>query len=106
MGGRGGSSGFLSPTSEQQRRMNRLREIGPKYNYQNIRFSSNKDGSIDYSYQIQRKVEYVHGGKMQDPRKNDIYERTEYYSGKFMRDGLIKRNKTTKEDRLIRRGRR
>lgn len=106
MGGRGGSSGLLSPTSEQQRRMNRLREIGQRDNYQSIQFERNRDGSIDFSYQRQRMVEYVHDGKMQDPNKNDVYERTEYYTGKIMPDGLIKRNKTTKEDKLIRRGRR
>lgn len=106
MGGRGGSSGFSYPTSEQQRRMNRLREIGQRDNYRNIQFERNRDGSIDFSYERQRRVEYVHGGKMQDPNKNDTYERTEYHTGKIMPDGLIKRNKTTKEDKLIRRGRR
>lgn len=106
MGSRGGASGFLSSTREQQRRMNRLREIGQSDNYQNIRFERNRDGSIDFSYQRQRRIGYVHGGKMQDPSKDDIYERTEYYTGKIMPDGLIKRNKTTREDKLIRRGRR
>lgn len=106
MGGRGGASGFLSPTSEQQIKMNRLRNIGQRDNYQNIQFERNRDGSIDFSYERQRIVRYVHGGKMLSPDKDDIYERTEYYTGKIMPDGLIKRNKTTKEDKLIRRGRR
>lgn len=106
MGGRGGSSGFLSATSEQAKKMNRLREMGARDGYKNIQFSRNGDGSIGFSYERQRIVNYVHGGKMMSPDKNDVYERTEYYTGKIFPDGLIKRNKTTKKDKLIRRGRR
>lgn len=43
---------------------------------------------------------------MHSPEKNDIYERTEYYSGKIMRDGLRKKNKTVYTDVLVKRGKR
>lgn len=104
MGGRGGNSGFLRPSNDQQKKMNRLREIAPKNGYQNIKFSQNKDGTIDYTYERERDVVHVHGGKMQSPEKNDLYKRTEYYSGKIMKDGLIKRNLMTHEDVLVRKG--
>lgn len=96
--------GFLDHLTISKKKMNRLREIAPKNGYQNIKFSQNKDGTIDYTYERERDVVHVHGGKMQSPEKNDLYKRTEYYSGKIMKDGLIKRNLMTHEDVLVRKG--
>lgn len=87
--------------------MNNLKNRNAKNSerYSKPTFKKNKDGTVSYEYTVTRHVEYVHGGKMQSPDKNDIYKRTEYYSGKIFPDGLRKENKTTKEDVLIKKGR-
>lgn len=109
MGGRGGSSGlgsFSRATPEQTRLMNNLRKRNEKNDtYSQPTFKMNKDGSVSYEYTQKRIIHHVHGGKMQSEEKNDVYERTERYSGTIMPDGLRKQNKTTKEDVLIRKGR-
>lgn len=69
MGGRGSTSSFISGTSNQVRKIQNIRRIAERDNYIDLQFKRNKDGSIDYSYERQRRVEYVHGGKMQDPSK-------------------------------------
>lgn len=112
MGGRGGSGGLSSSiskaTSEQKTKMNRLikRNEKPNYGYSKPTFHMNKDGSVSYDYTVTRIVNEVHNSKMQSEDKNDVYERTEYYSGKIMKDGLIKKNKKTYKDVLIKRGKR
>lgn len=111
MGGRGGAVGLSSTsrtTPEQNRimgNMERVLERDSAHGYSKPTFKTNKDGSISYEYTRARTIEYVHGGKMQSQEKNDIYERTEHYSGVIMRDGLRRANKTTSDDVLIRKGR-
>ena len=111
MGGRGGSSGlgFAPRTTPEQKRiignMERVLERDSTQGYSKPTFKTNKDGSVSYEYTRTRKIEHVHGSKMQSPEKNDTYERTEHYSGVIMRDGLRRANKTTKDDVLIRKGR-
>lgn len=108
MGGRGGSSGIgVSP--EQRRIMNNLirRNSDPKnvaYRYSEPRFTQNKDGSVTYEYQTKQTVYKVHNSKMQSEEKNDVYERTKTYSGKIMRDGLHRKNKSVYTDVLIKQG--
>ena len=108
MGGRG--SNFLQTSPEQKRLMNNLirRNLknSPGYNYSAPEFAKNKDGSVSYKYTVKNIVYKAHGGKMISPDKNDIYQRTTFESGLIMRDGLIKRNKSTKEETLIKRGKR
>lgn len=112
MGGRGSASGMPTGVSSEQRRlMNNLirRNSNPKNSkqeYSEPRFTKNKDGSVTYEYQKKRLVTKVHGGKMQSEEKNDIYERTETYSGKIMRDGLHRKNKSVYTDVLVKRGKR
>lgn len=111
MGGRGGSSGMSNVSSEQRRLMNNLVKRNTREDYisegfSKPKFTKNKDGSITYEYQVKHSTIKVHGGKMQSPEKNDIYERTEYYSGKIMQDGLRKKNKTVYTDVLVKRGKR
>lgn len=109
MGGRGSPSGIssASPSPQQRRLMNNLVKRNAKEaarGFSNPKFTKNKDGSITYEYQIKHRTVKIHGGKMQSPEKNDIYERTEHYSGKIMRDGLRKKNKTVYTDVLVKRG--
>lgn len=108
MGGRGGSSGLGSiskATSEQKRLMNNLENRNAKRaEFSKPTFNMNRDGSVSYEYTKTRIINRVHGGKMQSEEKNDVYERTEHYSGKIMPDGLRRENKTTYEDVLIRKG--
>lgn len=107
MGGRGSSSGMSSVSPKQRRLMNNLVKRNAKEaarGFSEPKFTKNKDGSITYEYQIKHRTVKIHGGKMQSPEKNDIYERTEHYSGKIMRDGLRKKNKTVYTDVLVKRG--
>lgn len=111
MGGRGGASGLSSvprTTPEQNRiigNIERVLERDSAQGYSKPTFKTNNDGSVSYEYTRTKTIENVHGGKMQSTEKNDIYERTEHYSGVIMRDGLRRANKTTKDDVLIRKGR-
>ena len=106
-GGRGATSGIAgTKTAQQSTKMNNITRTGKKYGYKNLKFTMDKDGVINYSFETTRIVTKVHGGKMIDPRKDDVYERTEYNSGKIFKDGLIKRNKSTKSERLVKKGRR
>lgn len=80
--------------------------MAKKYGYEEVKIKMDKDGAVNYEFSTRRRVYEVHGGKMQSPDKNDIYERTEKQSGKIMPDGLRKKNKTKVTDRLIKRGKR
>lgn len=116
MGGRGSagsvSNSMSKATSDQKTKMNRMQKRNKKYNipdkyeYSKPTFHMNKDGSVSYDYTIKRIVFEVHNSKMQSEDKNDVYERTEYYSGKIMKDGLIKKDKKKYKDVLIRKGKR
>lgn len=110
MGGRGSSSGMSGGSSPQQRQLmsnlvNRNAREAAR-GFSKPKFTKNKDGSITFEYQIKHLTAKVHGGKMQSPEKNDIYEKTEHYSGKIMRDGLLKKNKTVYTEVLVKRGKR
>lgn len=88
--------------------MNNLEKRNEKYKeqygYSKPVFRMNEDGSVSYEYTSTRIFHHVHGGKISYVEKDDVYERTEHYSGKIMQDGLNVKNKTTKEERLIRKG--
>lgn len=104
MGSRGQSSrkGF---TSAQKAKADNIKRQAEKRGYTDIKFKRNKDGEVEYSYTEKKNVQFVHGGKMISPDKNDLYERTIIHSGKIGKDGLIKRNKDEKTDVLLQRGR-
>lgn len=51
-------------------------------------------------------MQWVVEGKMQDPTKNDVILRTTVESGKIMKDGLIKKNKSIKTEKIIKKGKR
>lgn len=103
------SGGIARATPEQKRLMNNLEKRNERnkdrIGYSKPIFKMNKDGSVSYEYTVKRITVRVHGGKMITSEKDDVYERTEYHSGKIMPDGLNKKNKTTKEEVLIRKGR-
>ena len=106
MGGRGAGSGLNKASSEQQRRMRSLESrnaLNPSM-YTAPTFKMNKDGSVSYEYVTTTVYQHVHGGKMQSQSKNDPYERTTTESGVIMQDGLVKKNKPVKVERLIKKG--
>ena len=107
MGGRGGSSGLSKASSEQKRLMNNLVKRNSKEKWYSVpEFTMNKDGSVSYQYKTERTYTYAHGGKMIGPEKDDIFLRTTFESGKIMKDGLRKKNKSVVEDKIIKRGKR
>lgn len=104
MGSRGQSQ-RKKYTSAQKAKADNIKKQAQKRGYTNIKFRYNENGEVEYSYTEKKNVQEVHGGKMQDPAKNDHYERTVVHSGKIGKDGLIKRNKDEKNDVLIQKGR-
>lgn len=107
MGGRGGTSGLRvgsGATQEQQIVMKRFERKLPKLGYTKPTFKKQKDGFITFEYTKTRLVAHVHGGKMQSPDKNDLYEKTEFHRGKIGKDGLILREGSTSVNKLIKRG--
>ena len=69
------------------------------------KYSSNADGSIGFQFELKDTYAHVHGGKMQDPLKDDIMERTTKRSGIIKTDGKISWNKDEKSETLIKKGR-
>jgi hypothetical protein len=107
MGGRGGSSGVGRVSSEQTRIMNNMKKALSKDKHSSdLNFKMNADGTVSYSYIKTDISAYVHGGKMIDPRKNDIYERKTVYSGAIHKDGMRVKNKTEETKTLIKKGKR
>ena len=108
MGGRGGASRISgSATSEQKHRMNHFNEvISSNKRFGDPKFTMNKDGNISFSYIETIIIQHVHNSKMQDPAKNDIYERRITHSGIIRQNGKVSRNKPVKEDTLIKKGKR
>lgn len=109
MGGRGSKSGGLGGniSEEQKRKMDRLVKRNEEYdNFSKPTFRRDKDGNIEYEYTDTKIVNKVHGGKMQSPDKNDIYKRVTIESGRIMKDGLVKKNKSVKTETLIKKGKR
>lgn len=101
MGGRGGSSGLSSASSEQKRLMDGLIRRNAKYDmYSAPKFTKNRDGSVSYEYTREQIVYKVHGG-WQSEEKNDVYRRTEVITGKIMKDGLRRENRPVKTEVLI-----
>ena len=107
MGGRGGAGGgTLGATSEQRRIMGNMRAaISKNVNQTAPIFKRRSDGVIEYSYTETRNYSIVHGGKMQSEDKNDIVERKTTFTGTIGKDGLFRKGKSTKEEKLIKRGR-
>lgn len=106
MGGRGGSGGFASASDEQKRKISNITRVLSERRFVvgKPSFEIRKDGVVEYKYIEKQNFQKVHGG-MQSPDKNDVVERTTVFSGVILRDGLIKRNKNQKEEKLIKRGR-
>lgn len=106
MGGRGSAGGALDATPEQRRIMRNMRAAISKNEHQTAPiFKRRSDGAIEYSYTETRNYSIVHGGKMQAEEKNDIVERKTTFTGTIGKDGLWRRNKSAKEEKLIKRGR-
>lgn len=106
MGGRGSTSNISRYTPKQKVLVDRLKRMAKEYRYEDVKITMGKDGAVNYEFSTRKRVYGIHGGKMQSPDKNDIYERTEKQSGKIMPDGLRKKNKTEVTDKLIKKGKR
>lgn len=103
MGGRGSVSNIAHYTSKQKVLVDRLKKMAKEYGYEDVKFTMGKDGAVNYEYTEKRRVTEVHVGKMIDPSKDKIYERTTKQSGKIMPDGLRKKNKAEVTDKFIKR---
>ena len=106
MGGRRSASNITHYTAKQKARVDGLKRMAEKYGYKDVKIKMGKDGAVNYEYTEKKRVTKVHVGKMIDPAKNDIYERTTKQSGKIMPDGLRKKNKAEVTDKLIKSGKR
>lgn len=65
--------------------------MAKEYGYEDVKITMGKDGAANYEYTEKRRVTKAHVGKMIDPSKDKIYERTTKPSGKIMPDGLRKK---------------
>lgn len=101
MGGRGSTSNISRYTPKQKVLVDRLKRVAKEYGYEDVKITMGKDGAVNYKYTEKRRVTKVHAGKMIDPSKDKIYERTTKQSGKIMPDGLRKKNKAEVTDKFI-----
>lgn len=113
MGGRGAKSGVskgasginvaggMSPTPQQNKLMESMKRNILKIKDaipNSLTFSQGDNGQINYSYQSKNLAVDSHVGKMVDPLKDKIYERTTTKSGKITPDGANIRNFPTNQD--------
>ena len=104
MGGRGSSSGAkggagisratpqqLAKIESLQRNILKLPNAVPE----SLSFQPGENGQINYSYQEKRMVVESHVGKMVDPLKDKMYDRTTQFSGRITTDGALVRNMPT-----------
>lgn len=103
MGGRGSASNITHYTAKQKARVDGLKRMAEKYGYKDVKIKMGKDGAVNYEYTEKKIVTKAHVGKMIDPAKDRIYERSTKQSGKIMPDGLKKKNKAEVTDRFIKR---
>lgn len=101
MGGRGSASNIAGYTPKQKVLVDRLKRMAKEYRYEDVKITMGKDGAVNYEYTEKRRVTKAHAGKMIDPSKDKIYERTTKQSGKIMPDGLRKKNKAEVTDKFI-----
>lgn len=107
MGGRGGAGGGLGRATSEQRRImgNMSAAISEDVHKTAPKFKLRSDGIVEYTYTETRNYAHVHGGKMQSEEKNDIVERKTVFTGTIGKDGLLRKRKSSKEERIIKRGR-
>ena len=107
MGGRGGSGGGIGLATEEQRRImkNMVSAISKDAYKTAPKFKLRSDGIVEYTYTETRNYAHVHGGKMQSEEKNDIVERKTVFTGTIGTDGLLRKGQSSKEERIIKRGR-
>lgn len=106
-GNRGGKratgSSIQTYTSQQQMKINNIQRVLAKSKFiiNNLTFKTDSNGIVNFSYDEVRTVVHAHSGKMIDPSKNKIYQRTTTKSGLIYKDGLIKHNKDVKSEKYI-----
>lgn len=86
-------------TPQQQMKINNIQRVlaKSKFTINNLTFKTDINGIVNFSYDEVRTVVQAHVGKMLDPSKNKIYQRTTTKSGLIYKDGLIKHNKDIKK---------
>ena len=100
----GGGLGLA--TTEQLRIMKNMSAAISKDAHKTApKFKVRSDGIVEYSYTETRNYAHVHGGKMQSEEKNDIVERKTVFTGTIGTDGLLRKGQSSKEERIIKRGR-
>lgn len=93
-------------TSQQQQKINNItKSLAKRSGATQPTFTIQQDGVVRYEYAMTRYVNVVHNSKMQSVDKNDVYKRTEIYTGTIAKDGLIKKGKTQVNNVLVKRGR-
>lgn len=103
MGGRGSSSGakgggISRATPQQLAKIESLKRNILKITNalpETLTFTPGENGQINYSYQEKRLVVKAHVGKMVDPLKDKMYDRTSMFSGRITADGALIRNMPT-----------
>lgn len=104
---RGGGGGLSNATPQQQQKVKNLEKmLGSRKGASAPTITINSNGDIEYQYTMSRIISVEKGGKISNAAAADRYERTEYYSGKIKPDGYISKNKTTKKDILVQKGKR
>ena len=100
-GKRGSSATGLTLTQQQSDKINSLKKNILKIKDaipQSLTFSQGDNGKINYSYQIKQLAVYSHVGKMVDPMKDKMYERTYTHTGYISLNGVLVRNSPTHQD--------
>lgn len=113
MGGRGAKSGVSKgainninsiTTTKQQEIIEKYKRNISKRVYavpESLTFSPGENGRIDFSFQEKKMTTYSHVGKMVDPLKDKMYERTTTISGWIGKDGLVVRNTPQNKDEYL-----
>lgn len=93
-------------TAEQRKIMENMITAISKDAYKTEpKFWLRSDGIVEYAYTETRNYDHVHGGKMQSEEKNDLVERKTVFTGTIGKDGLLRKGQSSKEERIIKRGR-
>ena len=104
-GGSGGGVGMSRATINQNAKiLNIKRVLAKNKEISNLKFSMENDGVVRFSYTETKIRSRVHGGKMQSEQKNDTVKTVSVYEGTIGKDGLIKRNRAGKKERVLKQG--
>lgn len=105
MGARGSSGGISRATQAQKRIMSNIsKSVQKNPENSDLSFKMLKNGDVEFTYTETRTITHVHGSKMQSEEKNDILKRVSVYHGTIGKDGLWRKNRKSKTETLIKKG--